>query len=247
MSYVEIAPEAPLEFLLSQAQLESIISFRHLLAKKRAGDQDLSIHNVRLAIRREGWVVWGTDRYVAGFLEVSTDARTDIGENEEVVLHLGPDTLDLLKRRFITATPAARDRNWIAVTVHPNDSGSTESYQVEFKGGDIDGDMSLRLGKEGGAFPKLAALIPAEDNRGEISGFALSPDRLTPFTKLVMPQDVGVTKAHRSTDVQLDFTRPNSSGAQTVLVRFIAKNVWPDGIRFQGILMSRKNGGEFSA
>lgn len=237
--YTDLKQGQVVETMLSQAQLISLDSLKHLVAKRKGGDAANVIQSVRLVIRKQGWFAWATNRYVAGFLEVDTDMVPHLGDDEQVDLHLDPDTLDLLKKRFVTAPAAQRERNWVAVKATAVDDNGR--YEVSFQGGDIDGDLTLVLDHKNGQYPNLTRLVPTEFEDSDHISVEL--DRLQLFSKVILPHEAGLAKSSRSTGLRMEFSPANGTGARAVKVRFAKDNVGvdPDGVRFYGMLMSRRS------
>lgn len=237
--YTHLKTGQTLEVLISQAELMSLESLKHLVAKRKGGDSPSPIQTVRWVIRKSGWFAWATNRYVAGFLEVDTDVREHLGETEQVDLPLDPDTLDLLKKRFVTSAAGQRDKHFIAVQVGALDDNGR--YEVTFQGGDIDGDLTMTLDQSRGQYPKLQSLIPSGFDSTEHVSFEF--DRLSLFSKVILPHEAHLAKSSRSTGIRLEFSPEKVSGSRAVKVRLAKDNAGVDGegVRFYGMLMSRRS------
>lgn len=226
----------PTEIFLTQADIESLDSFSNVIATG-ADQRERPISVIKLEIFPDRWEVRGTDRYVAVRM-ASTHAAPITAPEDGLAVYLDRDKLSLLKKRLVTAKPAQRGQSSVAIKFTDSERAGTVDAQIS--GTTVEDDFTTTFPTDVD-YPAIDRLFPTEFEEAEHILFDFK--KLEQIAKVVMPHEVGTSKSKRCGAVRIDHGKAKTSGNRINRVRKAAENDWPDGLRFEAIIMSLRDFG----
>lgn len=227
------AEQATATLHLTQADIESLVSFKSIAAKKATKYGSDELTKVRLTVLTDRWEVRATDSFTAAhFVKDHRETISVDTGSEELSVLLDKDGLDQLKKTLVTATPSQREDHPVTIDFHLMESGAT--YLLKAASGEDTVEVEAE-DTEGHRYPNIDRLFPTEFD--EIDHASFDPARLAQISQIVMPHEVGISKNSRDNALRLDFApMGRHSSSRVMLVRKLTRN-WPDGQMFQAAVM----------